>query len=336
LGHGLLFTQGGVGASPGYDCIDLRRALSPGLQEGYVDSGAYAVTQRGAGANLSVDIAAGTGAALVQGDSVTAQGLYTIPPHGSATINEAITAAHATLPRIDQVVLEALDDTHAGGGSNKSRTRVIDGTATAGATLVNRTGAAALPSSCKRLADVVVPALDTTITNDQIADRRTDALGGAYAPYRTLRSVWAPTTADMASGTYLLTPSGCVASGGTVTSQFPGVWLDSSDYTVSGRNTRLRVRGVVAPNATTPALIFSFGLYPVTAAGGADSFTVTLGARVTDSSAVLGNNAAPDAGASLGFAVPTTGLYALGFSTAAQLTNNNFSHLLAELQLHWI
>jgi hypothetical protein len=121
---------------------------------------------------MSVDIAASTGdGALVQGDSVTAQGLYTVPPH-TAVINEAITAAHATLPRLDQIVLEALDDTHAGGGLNKARIRVINGTATAGATLDNRTGAAALPSSCLRLADVLVGAADTSITTAEIRDRR--------------------------------------------------------------------------------------------------------------------------------------------------------------------
>jgi hypothetical protein len=68
-----------------------------------------------------------------------------VPPH-TAVINEAITTANATNPRIDQVVLEIKDTTHDASGSNLAQTRVVTGTATGGATLDNRTGAAALPS----------------------------------------------------------------------------------------------------------------------------------------------------------------------------------------------
>jgi hypothetical protein len=172
LGHSPLMTQQGVGATPGYDAIDARRFWSVGIQEGVISAGSYMVTQRGAGANLSVDIAASTGdGAVVQGDAVTAQGLYYIAPH-SAVINETITTAHATLPRIDQVVLEIKDTQHDASGSNLAQTRVVAGTATGGATLDNRTGAAALPSSAILLADVLVAATDTAISNSEIRDRR--------------------------------------------------------------------------------------------------------------------------------------------------------------------
>lgn len=176
VGAGIAFTQQGTGASPGYAAIDLRRAESPGLQEGVVEAAAYMVVQRSAGANLSVDIGANGGFALVQGDTVTGQGLYTVPPH-TAVINEAITAAHATNPRIDQVILEIQDNVHDASGGNLARVRVLAGTATGGATLDNRTGAAALPSNALLLADVLVPATDTTIANSQIRDRRKWARG---------------------------------------------------------------------------------------------------------------------------------------------------------------
>lgn len=143
----------------------------------------FEVTQRGAGVNLSVDIAAnisdaqGSGiAAVVMGDSVTAQGLYAVPPH-SVAINEAVAAAHATLPRVDRVVLEIQDNTHDASGQNRFQVRVISGTATSGATLDNLTGVAAVPSNCLLLADVHVPATDTTIANSQIRDRRKWARG---------------------------------------------------------------------------------------------------------------------------------------------------------------
>lgn len=184
LGHGTVLTQTGVGATPGFDAIDLRRADSTGIQEGVVDGTAYMVVQRAAGANLSVDIGANVGFACVQGDSVTGQALYTIAPH-SAVINEVIATADATNPRIDQVILEALDTTHDASGLNIARTRVLTGTPTSGATLANRTGAAALPSNALRLADVLVPAADTTIDNTQIRDRRAFARGAYLRIFRT-------------------------------------------------------------------------------------------------------------------------------------------------------
>lgn len=185
LGEGALFTQEGPGATPGYSAIDLRRSGALGLQEGVYAAGDFMVTQRAAGANMSVDIAAGSGAfACVQGDTITGQGLYVVAPHSSAAINETISAAHATLPRVDQVILEVLDNQHDAGGSNLARTRVLSGTATAGATLANRTGVASLPSSALLLADVLVAAADTSIGNTEIRDRRKWARGGNVTTFR--------------------------------------------------------------------------------------------------------------------------------------------------------
>jgi hypothetical protein len=126
---------------------------------------------------MSVDINMDD-AAYVRGDAVAHQGLYKIPPHAS-TINETITTANATNPRIDQVVLEVLDNQHDASGSNLARVRVIAGTASAGATLDNRTGAAALPSSALLLADVLVAANDTSISDSEIRDRRSFSVPGA-------------------------------------------------------------------------------------------------------------------------------------------------------------
>ena len=182
-GAGCLYTQQGIGTSPGYDAVDERRSNSGGIQEGVYAAGSFEVTQRAAGVNLSVDIAASTHengiAAYVAGDSIVGQALYQIPPH-TGVINEAITAAHATNPRVDRVVLEIQDNVHDASGQNRAQVRVIAGTASGGATLDNLTGAAAVPSNCLLLADVHVPALDTTIANSQIRDRRKWARG-AYA-----------------------------------------------------------------------------------------------------------------------------------------------------------
>jgi hypothetical protein len=125
-----VMTQQGTGTTPGYDAIDVRRLLQGVADGGRPEFGRVAVTQRGAGANMSVDIAASTGeGARVQGDAVTFQGLYYVPP-ASAVINETIAAADATNPRNDLVVLEIKDTQHDASGSNLAQTRVVTGTPT--------------------------------------------------------------------------------------------------------------------------------------------------------------------------------------------------------------
>lgn len=161
--------------------------MGAGLQEGVVgtNGGAYKVTLS---SGMILTIAASTAdGAMVQGDTIAAQGLYFVPPH-SAAITETVTAAHATLPRIDMVVLEVLDANHDGGASNLARTRIIAGTATSGATLDNRTGAAALPNTCMLLADVLVPAAAASILAANIRDRRRWAAGAFYRVQRTAGS----------------------------------------------------------------------------------------------------------------------------------------------------
>lgn len=187
--------------------IDLRRALTPGLQEGAYAAGSLEVTQRGAGANMSVDIAASTHengiSALVQGDSVTGQALYPVPPH-TAVINETITAAHATLPRVDAVILEVQDHVHDASGANIVRTRVVAGTATSGATLNNARdgshGGAAIPSNALHLADVLVAGAASSIANSVIRDRRKWARGIFCRLARTSNvSITGTSFADIAS-----------------------------------------------------------------------------------------------------------------------------------------
>src|SRR6185436_19597618 len=145
--------------------LDLRRYLGAGLVEGVVGATDMAVAQRGAGANFSVDI--GAGEALIQGDTIASQGRY-------YALNDAVfnltgfTAAHATLPRIDRVTLRVRDTFHDGSGANDVSFQIVTGTATAGATLVNLNGAAALPTNQLLLANILIPATATTITTANI------------------------------------------------------------------------------------------------------------------------------------------------------------------------
>jgi hypothetical protein len=211
IGHAPLFNQGGVGGAPGYDAVDIRRALGGPMQEGVMHADSYEVTQRGAGANMSVDIAASTidaatgAAAYVQGDAATGQGLYSITGH-TAVINEAMGAAHATLPRVDRVILEVQDHTHDASGANLVRTRVVAGTATAGATLNNLTGAAAVPASALLLADVLVGAAAASITNAVIRDRRKWARGAFLQITRTSANYTVAGASDVEIDTTNLKP----------------------------------------------------------------------------------------------------------------------------------
>lgn len=173
-GHAVVPTQLGVGAGTGYDAIDLRRLVQVGRREGvHIDTG-WTVGEHTPN-NLSVDIHSNGSLATVEGDSIVGQGNYTVAPH-STDANLTFTTPHATLPRIDQILLRVYDDSHDGLGLNKPTLEVLAGTATAGATLDNRSGAAALPNTAMLLADVLVPATATTLTNSQIRDRRDSAI----------------------------------------------------------------------------------------------------------------------------------------------------------------
>lgn len=144
------------------------------IGEGICGATHHKVSQRAAGANMSVDVAAG--ASWVLGDDATdRQPNYRC--RSDSIVNLAISAAHATLPRIDRVIAECLDATFSG-VSRLWRLRVVTGTPTAGATLVNLNGAAAVPVNAYLLADVLVPAASASVVDANIADRRRIAQPG--------------------------------------------------------------------------------------------------------------------------------------------------------------
>lgn len=169
-----------------YSAVDDRRFWGAGVREGVVSGGSYQVIQRAAGANMTVDVACSVGSgAIVQGDSITAQGNYFVPPT-AANVNVDIAAADATNPRNDLVVLEVKDDQHDASGLNLARVRVITGTANASAAATDAPGAngtPALPSSCLLLAVVRLPAAQTSVITSYINDRRPWA--GGVPTYET-------------------------------------------------------------------------------------------------------------------------------------------------------
>lgn len=151
-----------------------RFSKSTEMQEGVIDSTDYKVAQRGAGANMSVDVAIGK--AWLQIDSGARNGLAFV--YSDALENIAVGASDATNPRLDQLVLQYNDTSiPAGVGGDVPTLRVVAGTPTAGCTLDTRNGAAALPADAVRLADILVPAASTSVVTANIRDRRPWARG---------------------------------------------------------------------------------------------------------------------------------------------------------------
>lgn len=181
--------------APGYSAVDLRRlALTHLPQEGVVGAGDFKVTP---GAGLTLAVAAGE--AGVDGDSTAGQGRY-YQRAAAATANlTLVTAPDGANPRIDQIVLEVKDDAHDASGLNEARIRVVAGTPTAGTTLDSRVGAAALPVSCVRLADLLVPAAfgGPFVATTHIRDRRPWAQGARTVVRRTAGNLVRPAAAAM-------------------------------------------------------------------------------------------------------------------------------------------
>lgn len=126
------------------------------------------VLTNSSGLQLSVT----AGQAWVRGDYRTTQGLYfcRVPTAEVVTLE----AAHATLPRIDAIILQVTDADIPGDGTTQWDVTYAKGTATAGATLTNLTGAPTIPNTAMLLAYVLVPAafVGPFVTATHIQDRR--------------------------------------------------------------------------------------------------------------------------------------------------------------------
>lgn len=133
-------------------------------------SGDLAVTQRGAGANMSVDIA--RGGAYVLGDDATDQGYYFV--YNDATFNVVIAAADPTNPRIDLIIARVKDVAEGGAAGDTWTLEVVAGTP------AGSPSAPALPASALKLAQVAVAAAAASITNANITDFRSMATTSLY------------------------------------------------------------------------------------------------------------------------------------------------------------
>jgi hypothetical protein len=119
------------------------------------------------------------GKAYVLGQQVADQGMYRISSLANADL--AVGAGHVSLPRLDQVILRVMDNTHDGAGFNEARIETVPGTATAGATLDNRSGAANLTTlgeaskNVYLLYDILMPSAASSISGGNVRRRATVA-----------------------------------------------------------------------------------------------------------------------------------------------------------------
>lgn len=181
-----------------YNAIEVRQLISACLSPGVVGSGDFLVSERGAGANMSVDVAAGL--AVVEGTDNAGQGNYLVP--NGATVNVAISAAPGSNSRIDVVYVKVRDNTEDSGGNDDSIFGVAAGTP-AGSPV-----APSIPDSALALAQVLIASGDTDIDANQITDVRARAVPATL-----------PSTLQAGSG---VTPGG----GGSVAVVFDTPFLE--------------------------------------------------------------------------------------------------------------
>lgn len=152
------------------------------LNEGVVDvaGNSFQVTEN-TGADMNITIGSGTlgDLAVVEGDDTAGQGVYVIEAQ-NATVTRTIAASDPSDDRIDRVVLQNYDDEADSSGNNDAEVEVIQGTP------AGSPSAPALPDSAIPLAEVLVGAGVTAITNANITDTREEARSGGAAPSGTL------------------------------------------------------------------------------------------------------------------------------------------------------
>jgi hypothetical protein len=159
-----LFLQAVIGdPAITYAAQDFRSVISTlAPNAGTVRANDLKVGPRAAGANMSVDVAAGK--AIVEGTSVANQGTYIV--QSTATENVPLATADATNPRIDLIVAQVYDKQADGGTRYGWQPVPVTGTPASSPT------APAVPPNALLLAEVRVNAGAASVSASNITDRR--------------------------------------------------------------------------------------------------------------------------------------------------------------------
>ena len=236
-------------------------------------SGSYVVSQRAAGANLSVDVAAGR--AVVPGTDTTNQGSYYC--WSDAVTNVPINTPPGTgQSRIDTIVVQVQDDFVTGGGVSQFQIVPIQGTAATTGSQVQPT----LPASCLALANVLVGPSVGSIVTANITDRRPGSRQNL--PRGLVASAQGPAT--QTDYTTFVSVSGCSATFTPVANRryLALVWANGTVATASSTQLLASFRG---PGTDRVDSINTIGLtLPVGAAaqgGGYIELVTTAGTPYT-------------------------------------------------------
>lgn len=192
----LLMQASGTDAAFEYTAQETRQLMDALATEGILGTADLKVTQRAAGANFTVDVAAGR--AVVDGDSVAYQGAYLVVNDAVLT-GVTIPAAPASGSRTHRVVLRVNDYAHDGAvaaGTYEAAVVVLEDTGT---------GTPAEPDSAITLATVTVSSTTVSITNAKIADGRGFARALNSPPSSGWSLIVTSETTTSVSGTDLAT-----------------------------------------------------------------------------------------------------------------------------------
>lgn len=208
----LFLQQAGADPAVTYSATNYRLSLIAALYQvaGVVDpygSGGLLVSQRGAGANFSVDVASGY--AVVLGGDVVNQGSYLV--FNDAVVNVVTPVAPGSGTRIHRLVLQIRDKLNNGVYTTyDGQLQLLQDTGS---------GTPATPASAVSLATISIAAGQASVANANITDTRTWArAASSYTGLLTVNTTNHTTPDATRLPRYRLTPDGYVHLSGYLSS----------------------------------------------------------------------------------------------------------------------
>ena len=256
----------------GISASEDRKAYGSLGQPSVATGGSLVVTQRAAGANMSVDVAAGT-AIVPQGQGTeTVKRVYPAVTN-TATVNLAINAAPAVggQSRNDLIVCQIRDNAVDAGGVNDWYLRVITGTAATTGAQVDP----AVPDHAYALARVTLAFGDASVTNAKITDLRTSntsrALSGQTASGTAGANVLRHNTTSQRLDLKLSTD----ANNGAISGTDSGLWVPPDTRATLTPAALATINNAISPASTCyflyPARDYGLVIFPMTTIGAANS-----------------------------------------------------------------
>ena len=192
-------------------------------------------------------------------------------------------------------------------------------------------GDAVIPDGSVTAAKLASDAVETAkIVNANVTDAKLASPNSSV--YRTLlTSAWY-IDSGIVAGTYSPAEnSGAGKSMPAISSTNPveTIYLAAADYSVSGKNTRLRLRAEVHTSTVAPAINYTFHLYPITSISAGTYQLGTSAASVainTPGANTLTRAVTAD------FALPSDNTYVFAVVTSG--TSSAYAHCYSHLQLH--